>query len=127
MPSDNRLPVEERLKNKILIARLFDEGQSKRKSPLRLRWLETDKEGSTQILVVVPKKSFPKAVDRNAIKRHIREAYRTQKEILNAVKERLESRGVVLGIIYTEREHLPYRIISQNLAFLLEQLVEEYG
>jgi len=127
MVSKNRLPVEERLKSKVLIARLFDKGKSKRSGALRLRWLETEEASEIQILVVVPKKSFPKAVARNAIKRHIREAYRTQKEKLEPIKKRLESKGLVLGLIYTEREHLSYRIISENLSLLLEHLVSEYG
>lgn len=71
----------EKLKSRKLIGRLFEEGKSVKKFPVRLVYLQTDhtSEAKVQAGFSVPKRNFKKAVDRNRIKRLIREAYRNQK------------------------------------------------
>ena len=69
---------EERLKKKKLISQLFNEGKSITIFPVKLVYLETEHEGhyKVQAGVSVAKRNFKKAVDRNKIKRLLREAYR---------------------------------------------------
>ncbi len=71
----------EKLKSRKLIARLFEEGKSVKKFPVRLVYLQTDHTSKAKVQAgfSVPKRNFKKAVDRNRIKRLIREAYRNQK------------------------------------------------
>src|SRR6201991_2602888 len=73
---------EERLCNKSLIDGLFHNGSSVLCYPFRVSWLVTDTPQSfpAQVLVAVPKKRYKRAVDRNLLKRRIREAYRLHKE-----------------------------------------------
>ena len=77
----NTFPKKERLKSKKLIEALFSEGQSVSVYPLRLVYLETTlkTDAHFQTGVSVSKKHFKRAVDRNRIKRLMREAYRLKK------------------------------------------------
>lgn len=61
--------------------------------PFRIVYIKVPKgDVPVSILVSVPKKRFRKAVDRNRMKRHIREAYRLQKQLLwNALEGSNES------------------------------------
>ncbi|MGC6431216.1 MAG: ribonuclease P protein component [Jejuia sp.] len=74
-------PKKEKLKSKKLIDQLFSEGQSVSAFPLRLVYLGTTfKDGSiAKTGVSVSKRHFKNAVDRNRIKRLLREAYRLHK------------------------------------------------
>ncbi|WP_242203283.1 ribonuclease P protein component [Aestuariivivens insulae] len=74
-------PKKEKLKSKKLIEQLFSEGKSVTAFPLRLVFLETALEHNVtaQTGVSVSKRLFKKAVDRNRIKRLMREAYRLNK------------------------------------------------
>lgn len=76
------LPRQERLKSRKLIQKVFDRNSpSVSAYPLRAVLYRSSEEGEhlPQILITVPKRNFKKAVDRNRIKRWIREAYRLQK------------------------------------------------
>lgn len=72
---------QEKLKSKKLIEQLFAEGQSVSAFPLRLVYLGTtfDDAVIAKTGVSVSKRHFKKAVDRNRIKRLLREAYRLNK------------------------------------------------
>lgn len=72
---------EERLCNIKLIEKLFSNGSSFLVYPFRIIWLSEDSSSNfpVQVLISVPKRKFKRAVDRNLIKRRIREVYRLQK------------------------------------------------
>jgi ribonuclease P protein component len=72
---------KEKLKSKKLIDQLFEEGQSVSAYPLRLVYLKAafDDDVIAKTGVSVSKRNFQKAVDRNRIKRLLREAYRLNK------------------------------------------------
>jgi ribonuclease P protein component len=72
---------KEKLKSKKLIDQLFTEGQSVSAFPLRLVYLGTtfDDDVIAKTGVSVSKRYFKTAVDRNRIKRLLREAYRLNK------------------------------------------------
>ncbi|AUP79450.1 ribonuclease P protein component [Flavivirga eckloniae] len=74
-------PKKEKLKSKKLIEQLFKEGRSVSAFPLRLVYLETrfDEDLIAKTGVSVSKRNFKTAVDRNRIKRLLREAYRLNK------------------------------------------------
>ena len=74
-------PKNEKLKSKKLIDQLFSEGQSVSTFPLRLVYLSItfDDTVLAKTGVSVSKKNFKNAVDRNRIKRLLREAYRLNK------------------------------------------------
>jgi len=75
---------QEKLKSRKLIEKLFTKGNSVKKFPVRLVFLQTEHTSNfpVQAGFSVPKRNFKKAVDRNRIKRLLREAYRHQKQSL---------------------------------------------
>ncbi|NER14231.1 ribonuclease P protein component [Leptobacterium flavescens] len=81
---DQRFPREEKLKSNLLIEQLFSEGSSVSKYPLKLIYVKTEPEDDVKVKAgfSVPKRKFKKAVQRNQIKRLIREAYRLNKSNL---------------------------------------------
>ena len=114
---------KERLKNKIVIDQLFTEGRSLKKYPLRLIYLplEGTQEIDLKTAVSVPKRNFKKAVDRNYLKRLIREAFRKNKYL---VASKLES-SYALMFIYTGREKVSYLKLFSVTEELLENLVQK--
>jgi ribonuclease P protein component len=69
---------EERLCNKKLIDQLYHNGSSFLCYPFKVSWiLSADPQPfPAQVLFSVSKKRYKKAVDRNLVKRRLREAYR---------------------------------------------------
>ena len=74
----------ERLCTKKDIESLYSAGKHKTFPPLKIYWKKTVFEGPVRARVVisVPKRIFKRAVDRNLIKRQIREVYRLNKNKL---------------------------------------------
>ena len=74
----------EKLKSKKLIEQLFLEGKTVTHYPLRLTFIETSFVNDVKFKagVSVSKRNFKKAVDRNKIKRLLREAYRLNKSMI---------------------------------------------
>ncbi len=82
---NQKLTKAERINSKLTIENIFRKGQSVFSHPYKLVCVENsnnDDSPLVEILISVGKKRFKKAVDRNAIKRLIRESYRTNKHLL---------------------------------------------
>ena len=121
----NTFPLKEHLKSKKTIEKLYAEGASVTAFPLRAVFIEQSQEEQepvAAILISVAKKRFRHAVDRNLIKRRIREAYRTSK---HPFVESLESRGqkMAIAFIYIDNKHNSTAFIRKKMAKLLEEIV----
>ncbi len=117
------LGKEERLKSKKLIERLYAEGKSVKSFPLRMVYLQTTHTSnfSAQVGISVPKRNFKRAVDRNRIKRLMRESYRLQKHIVyNSV-----DKPYIFMISYLAKEEWEYTKIAQKMKFLLTNFITE--
>ena len=94
---------------------LFQSGNSKSvvAFPLRVVYLYTERaegEEPAQVLVSVSKRHFKHAVDRNRVKRQIREAYRRQKaELATAAAEANLSYNIAF-IYMSDELALPARV-----------------
>jgi ribonuclease P protein component len=117
------LGKSERLKSRKQIDLLFDKGRKITVFPFRLIYICTPAGGELKAGFTVSSKNFPRAVDRNRIKRLTREGYRVQKRDLQdmAVKNK---QLVHLFFIYTAKEILTYQEISIHLKKLLDRLIQ---
>jgi ribonuclease P protein component len=117
---------DEILRKKKLIDRLFAEGSTFYIYPFKIFWLTIPLETSNpaQILITVGKRSFKHAVDRNRVKRQIREAYRLHKHELyeGLVKDQCQC---ILGLIYTTNIHLPSHELEVKIKTVLKRLYSE--
>ena len=117
------LGKEERLKSKKLIESLYQKGNSVKAFPLRMIFLKTKHTSNfpVQMGVSVAKRNFKLAVDRNRIKRLMRESYRLQKAI---VYNNIENPYVFM-ISYLGKEELKYEEIYAKMTKLLTLFITE--
>lgn len=120
------LGKNERLKSRKLIEQLFNNGKNFNLSPFKIFYLLSpsstpNSQLTTQFGVGVSGKNFKRAVDRNRIKRLIREAYRLQSLSL---KEKLKEKRSQLNIffIYTGKEVHDFNFIKEKLAVALKKI-----
>ncbi len=118
----------ERLCSTIAINELVQNGNTINHFPFRLLYTvasqaEVIRSSTVQIAIAVPKKKFKRAVDRNLLKRRIREAYRLNKATLYDVTER-KAATLNLLLVYVSTEILPYGEIEVKLIKLLERLAQ---
>lgn len=118
------LTKAERLRSRKTISLLFEKGKSINIHPLKMLWAETpNKEGSVlQFGVAVPKKNFKRAVDRNRLKRRMREAMRKNKK---PVKDFLGERNnpCALMLVFTGKEQVPYKEIEDKIIVILQRFI----
>ncbi|MEO9483450.1 MAG: ribonuclease P protein component [Ekhidna sp.] len=109
----------EKLTGKKRIEGLFKKGSSFYLGDFQTRHIKSEKIGPHQILISVPKRNFKRAVDRNLLKRRIREAYRLNKHLLINSNE---SKNLCIGFIYLSKQILTFDNIQTQLIKCLERL-----
>lgn len=86
--------------------------------------IKTDDNGSKpRIAISVAKRNFKKAVDRNLLKRRIREAYRVHKSTFVALANE-HKKLINFIVIYVPKEKLQYAEIEKGIVKLLAKLCE---
>jgi len=111
-------PKKEKLKSQKLIEQLFSEGKSVSAFPLRMVYLKTEFEDDVKFKtgVSTSKRNFKKAVDRNRIKRLLREAYRLNKAAyFNNI-----SGSYALMILYISKDGTDFDSVETKMKQLLE-------
>lgn len=114
---DYKFPKSEKLRLKRDIEQLYNSGNTIQFSPLSLKFIKFQETGTNLCGVSVPKRKFKKAVDRNRIKRQMREAYRLNKHLIITEKHHFH-----MMFVYSKFEKLPYQDIEKAMISLLERL-----
>ena len=112
-------PKKEKLKSKKLIDQLFTDGQSVSAFPLRLVFMpaEFEEDIIAKTGVSVSKRNFKTAVDRNRIKRLLREAYRLNKA---AFFNNLTTQHAFM-ILYIGKEKPTFNQVENKMKTLFEK------
>ena len=108
----NGFRKEERLCGKTSLSALVADGRWGTTAHLKYCWLRSREDGVVRVAVSVSKKFFKRAVKRNLLKRRLREAYRTQKQLL-------PSCGIDLLLIWSGKELADYLTIRSEVAAVL--------
>lgn len=120
----------ERLTGKKQIELLFEGSGSKSMSawPVRMVYLKTDRASDdvqAKILVSVSKRHFKHAVDRNRIKRQMREAYRLNKQQLLNILAQTPDKCLLMALMWMSDEHKDSEEVSSKVCSLLQRLTEK--
>ncbi|MGC9375358.1 MAG: ribonuclease P protein component [Bacteroidales bacterium] len=118
---------KERLKSHKKIQHLFEKGNQFYQFPFLITWhleKQFNPEVCAQIGISVSKRKIKKAVERNRIKRKIKEIYRKNKVLIyNPLKEFKQS--IYFMVIYNSAEDLNYTEMEKELLKALHKMVKQ--
>jgi ribonuclease P protein component len=116
---------DEKLCSQKAITDLFSKGKQIFKHPVKLLWLpvEPGSEGRNKVIISVSKRNFKRAVDRNKIKRLLRECYRKNKQATEAI---YKDQKLLIGLIYIGKEIPRFYLLEPIIIELLQRLNCEY-
>lgn len=116
---------KEKLKSKKQLDELFTTGKSFSIFPLKVLYQFVDEqEIAVKTGVGVSSRFFKKAVDRNRIKRLLREAYRTEKQPLHIF---LNNNKIKINVflLFIDKALPTYRLVNTKMKFCMERLIQE--
>ncbi len=114
---------KEKLKSRKVLSTLFTEGKSFSVFPVKVFYLPVKEEGagSIQAGVGVSARNFKKAVDRNRIKRLLRECYRLNKTVLHTtLKEK--KKKMAFFFLYIGKEVPEYTLLDEKMKTVITKL-----
>ncbi len=118
---------EEKLNSLKIINDLFVNGKSIMVFPFKIIYYQQPIATlfPAQVLISVSKRKFKKAVDRNKVKRLIREAYRKNKHIIYD-NLRTVDKQYAIAIMYIGDKILPYSFVEEKIMASLNRLCEQF-
>ena len=109
-------PKSEKLCGEQAVDCLYKEGKRFVVWPMRVTYLQLN-EVPTQVLIWAPKVLFKHAVDRNRLRRQMREAYRLNKHVLEETGKYFQ-----IAFNYIDKEKQDYRLIDKAIRKALNRL-----
>ena len=119
-------PASQKLKSRKVIGQLFESGKQAKAYPIRAVYSISEfnpayHAAHVQMGISVPKRSFKSAVDRNRIKRKVREAYRMYHTSLLAIAKE-KNVYLAMMMIYIDRKEPDFQNLDKKVNILVEQL-----
>ncbi|MBQ7438835.1 MAG: ribonuclease P protein component [Paludibacteraceae bacterium] len=111
----NSFPKHSRLCGKERIAAFYKSGKRFTSWPIRVTWQVNDQ---NSVLVWAPKSLFKHAVDRNRLRRLMREAYRLNQGLLGEGHYQI-------AFNYIDKERQPYAVIEKAVCKALKKIAEK--
>jgi ribonuclease P protein component len=123
---NNSLGKTERLCSAKVINELFKNGRKFNNYPFRIFWKLSDTADlqCIRILVAVPKKNIAKAIQRNLIRRRIREIYRKNKGIFYNGLTNKTSKSLDIAFIFADNNILDYYELENRVISTFQKLGE---
>ncbi|MBP9745648.1 MAG: ribonuclease P protein component [Saprospiraceae bacterium] len=121
---DQGLPKREKLKSRKIIKSVFEYGQAITIPPIRVIYQLAKVESESALpkfSVSVSKRNFANAVQRNRIKRLLREVYRLNKTLLIASCKTYSVQVDILWI-YTNKAPAEFKSLEQTAILVLQKL-----
>ena len=112
----NTFPKQNKLCGKLRIEQFYREGKRFTAWPLRVTWTPT--EGDTKVLIWAPKSLFKHAVQRNHLRRLMREAYRLHQDLLGDAH-------YYIAFNYMDKEEQSFAVIEKAVCKALKKIAEK--
>lgn len=115
----NTFKKEEKLKKNKLIGELFTSGKVINAYPIKLIYLQIEHDSPFKIQagVTVSVRNFKKAVERNKIKRLLREVYRKNKQLIYQSKH---TKKHIFMFIYVGKKEEKYALLENKMKQIIQ-------
>lgn len=118
-----KFPKSEKLISEKEIDNLFSNGNRMTVFPFKVLWINNTR-STHQLLISCPKRKLKKAVDRNLIKRRMREAYRLNKQVLYGQNHK-DITYFNIAFVYIGNETMDSTVIHEKMKLAIDKLNAE--
>ncbi|MCK5847474.1 MAG: ribonuclease P protein component [Bacteroidales bacterium] len=123
---NQELSKAERINSKITIENIFKNGDSVFSFPYKVIWIESTNDDAplVEILISVGKKRFKNAVDRNQIKRLIKESFRLNKNMLWDFCDQKQLK-LQLALVYVGKEINTFETHNKSMIKIMNKIIDK--